>query len=101
MKKKYEIQYLEIAKNDLDLIFEYILKDNPSSALEILNEIDDTVSKLAVFPKLGKLPRDDKLKAFGYRILVINNYLVFYVITEKFVEIHRVLHSSRDYNNLL
>jgi len=101
MKKKYEIQYLEIAKNDLDLIFEYILNDNPSSAIEILNEIDDNVSKLAVFPKLGKLPKDDKLKATGYRILVINNYLVFYVITEDFVEIHRVLHSSRDYNNLL
>ena len=101
MKKKYEIQYLEIAKNDLDQIFEYILKDNPSSALEILNEIDDTVSKLVNFPELGKQPRDDKLKAFGYRILIINNYLVFYIITEKSVEIHRVLHSSRDYVNLL
>ena len=101
MKKKYEIQYLEIAKNDLDQIFEYILKDNPSSAIEILNEIDDAVSKLTVFPELGTQPKDDKLKAFGYRILVINNYLVFYIIKEKFVEIHRVLHSNRDYNNLL
>jgi len=101
MKKKYEIQYLEIAKNDLDQIFEYILKDNPSSALEVLNEIDDAVSKLEFFPELGKQPKDDKLKAFGYRILVINNYLVFYIIKEKFVEIHRVLHSSREYNNLL
>ena len=101
MKKKYEIQYLEIAKDDLDQIFEYILNDYPNRALEILNEIDDSVSKLAVFPKLGKLPKDDKLKAIGYRILVINNYLVFYVITDTFVEIHRILHSSRDYNNLL
>ena len=101
MKQKYEIQYLEIAKNDLDQIFEYILKDNPSSALKILNEIDDAISKLKVFPKLGKQPKDEKLKAFGYRILVINNYPVFYIITEKLVEIHRVLHSSRDYNNLL
>ena len=82
MKKKYEILYLEIAKNDLDQIFEYILKDNPSIALEILNEIDDTISKLANFPELGKQPKDDRLKAFGYRILIIKNYLIFYVITE-------------------
>ena len=101
MKKNYELQYLEIAKNDLDEIFEYILKDNPSSALEILNEIDDTVAKLAVFPELGKKPKDGKLKAFGYRVLVIKNYLIFYVIMEKFVEIHRILHFSRDYKNLL
>ena len=101
MKKKYEIQYLEIAKNDLDHIIDYILKDNPGRALEILNEIDNTVFKLANFPELGKQPKDDKLKALGYRVLVIKKYLVFYIVTEKFVEIHRVLHSSRDYKNLL
>ena len=101
MKKKYEIQYLEIAKNDLEDIFDYILKDNPNSASEILNEIDDTVSKLADFPELGKKPKDDKLKAFGYRVLVIEKYLIFYIITEKILEIHRILHSSRDFNNLL
>jgi plasmid stabilization system protein ParE len=77
------------------------LKDNPSIALEILNEIDDTVSKLANFPELGKQPKNDRLKAFGYRILLIKNYLIFYILTEKFIEIHRVLHSSRDYTNLL
>ena len=101
MKKKFEIQYLEIAKDDLDQIFEYILRDNPRKALEILNEIDDTVSKLADFSEIRKQPKDDRLKAFGYRILIIKKYLIFYVITEKFIEIHRILHSSRDYNNLL
>jgi len=101
MKKKYEIQYLTIAKNDLEQIFEYILKDHPNSALEILKEIDERVSKLALFPELGSEPRDDKLKALGYRVLVINKYLGFYTIKESVVEIHRILHSRRDYNNLL
>ncbi len=101
MKKKYELQYLKIAKNDLDQIFDYILRDNQTKALEILDEIDDKVSKLANFPELGKQPEDEKLKTFGYRVLVIRNYLVFYIITGNIIEIHRILHSSLDYINLL
>ncbi len=101
MKKKYELQYLKIAKNDLDQIFDYILRDNQPKALEILDEIDDKVSKLANFPELGKQPEDEKMKTFGYRVLVIRNYLVFNIITGNIIEIHRILHSSRDYTNLL
>lgn len=101
MKKKFEIQYLEIAKNDLEQIFDYILRDNPGIALDILDEIDSKVSNLAVFPDMGRVPKNDKVKALGYRVLMINKYLIFYVIKENIIEIHRVLHSSRDYNNLL
>ena len=101
MKNKYKIHYLEISKNDLDQIFEYILRDNPASALKILDEIDEGITQLSQFPKLGKLPKDDKLKAFGYRVLIVANYLVFYIIKEDIIEIHRILHGSRDYQNIL
>ena len=101
MKNKFKILYLEISKNDLDQIIEYLLRDNPASALKILDEIDEGISKLSQFPEIGRLPKDDKLKAFGYRVLIVASYLVFYIIKEDIVEIHRILHGSRDYRYIL
>ena len=101
MKNRYKIHYLEISKNDLGQIFNYILRDNPASALKILDEIDEEITKLSQFPELGKLPKDDKLKAFGYRVLIVANCLVFYIIKEDIIEIHRILHGSRDYHSIL
>jgi len=80
MPKKYDILYLSIAERDLTDIFEYIYKDNPSVAASFLNTIDNTIAKLADFPEMGKVPNDSRLKNLGYRMLIIEEYIVFYVI---------------------
>jgi plasmid stabilization system protein ParE len=51
---------------------------------------------------LGLIARDTKIAEQGYRVLIINPYLVFYIVVteERIVEIHRVLHEKRDYQNL-
>jgi len=101
MPKKYDILYLSIAERDLIDIFEYIYKDNPSVAASFLNTIDNTIAKLADFPEMGKVPNDGRLKNLGYRMLIIEEYIVFYVIKEKIVEIRRILHGKRKYEFLL
>jgi len=101
MPKKYDILYLSIAERDLTDIFEYIYKDNPSVAASFLNTIDNTIAKLADFPEMGKVPNDSRLKNLGYRMLIIDEYIVFYVIKEKIVEIRRILHGKRKYEFLL
>jgi len=80
MPKRYEILYLSIAERDLTDIFDYLYKDNPSAAASFLNTIDDTITKLADFPEMGKFPNDSSLKNLGYRMLIIEEYIVFYVI---------------------
>ncbi|MCP4148635.1 MAG: type II toxin-antitoxin system RelE/ParE family toxin [bacterium] len=37
----------------------------------------------------------------GYRMLIVENYLVFYVLKEKIIQIRRILHSARNYEFLL
>ena len=101
MTNKYQVIYLAIAKQDLDQIFDYILRDNPNAALQLLDDIDQKISQLRNFPEIGRIPKDNKLKNLGYRILIITGYLVFYIIKGQIVEIHRLLHGSRDYMNLL
>ena len=101
MNTKYEIHYLLAAEEDITDILEYIRKDNPSADFKLINEIDDTISKLEDFPNMGVIPKDVRLKSLNYRMLVINNYLVFYTVKDYIIEIRRILHGKRKYAFLL
>jgi addiction module RelE/StbE family toxin len=101
MSQKYEIRYLPAAEKDLTNILEYIKKDNSSAALKLINEIDETISRLEEFPNMGVIPKDLRLKSLNYRMLIVGNYLVFYTATNNVVEIRRVLHGKRKYSFLL
>jgi addiction module RelE/StbE family toxin len=97
----FKIRYLSAAENDLDDIFDYITKDNPSAAVSLLKKFDDAISQLALNPELGVVPKDDRLKKLGYRILIIGKYLVFYVKKADTVQIRRIIHGARQYSFLL
>ncbi len=103
MSKKYNINYLPIAGKDLIDIIEYIREDNPNAALNFKKKNEDTISKLENFPHMGATPKDSLLQFKGYCILVIQSYLVFYVVKENIseVEIRRIIHGKRKYNFLL
>ena len=45
MSKKYKIEYLPIAEQDLTDIIEYISHDSPQSSLKLLEDIDESISK--------------------------------------------------------
>lgn len=85
MNKKYRIEYLSIAEKDLTEIIEYIKLDNPQSDIDLLEEIDKTISRLEYFPYIGKLPKDSRLQYLNYRILVVSSYIIFYVVTNDIV----------------
>jgi toxin ParE1/3/4 len=101
MSKKYEVRYLLAAQQDLTDILNYIRQDNPTAAYKFIQEIDKVVSGLEEFPSISVIPKDLRLKSLNYRMLVIDNYLVFYVIKDKIVEIRRIVHGQRKYSFIL
>ncbi len=101
MSGLYEIRYLATAESDLEEIFDYIMQDNLTAAASMLEKFDDAISRLAHNPHLGAAPRDDRLRRLGYRMLIIGDYLVFYVVKSEMVQIRRVIHGARDYRFLL
>jgi len=101
MSKSYDIRYLSTAERDLIDIFEYIKKDNPDAAISQLEKFDTAVSQLALNPFLGSMPKDERLKRLGYRMLIVDKYLVFYVVKNKTVQIRRIIHGARRYSFLL
>ena len=50
---------------------------------------------------LMKLELDGELYAAEYRMLPVKNYLVFYVVTEHDVEIHRIVYSKMDITKII
>jgi toxin ParE1/3/4 len=100
-KAKYQINLTEAAEQDLTEIVDYIADENPSAALKAAIRIEKNILKLENFPLIGVVPRIRRLARKGYRILIVDDYLVFYVIVNsEMIEIRRVLSGKRDYQFL-
>lgn len=101
MPKKYKIEYLPVAERDITDLIEYVQVDNPSAALNLLDQFDEAISKLEDFPHMGQVPKDSRLQYFNYRMLIVSSYLVFYVVKGSTIEIRRILHGRRKYDFLI
>ncbi len=101
MERRYNIEYLPSAVNDLNDIVDYIKIDSPQSAMNYVDKLDETILKLEFFPYMGVAPKDIRLQRLGYRILIVENHLVFYVVIEYVVEIRRIISGRRKYSFLL
>jgi addiction module RelE/StbE family toxin len=97
-KAKYQINLTEAAEQDLTEIVDYIADENPLSALKVIVRIERNIQKLEDFPLMGVVPRIRRLARKGYRILIVEDYLIFYVIIDnEIIEIRRILSGKRDY----
>jgi plasmid stabilization system protein ParE len=94
--KRRPVVYLPAAQRDLLEAFDYVRKDSPAAAAAWLERIDRSLGRLASFPRSGFVPKDRRLAARGYRIVVIDQHLAFYVVRPR-MEIRRVVHGRRRY----
>jgi toxin ParE1/3/4 len=100
-KVKYQINLTEAAEQDLTEIADYIASENPSAALKVIVRIEKNILKLEDFPLIGVVPRIRRLARKGYRILIVDDYLIFYVIVNnEIIEIRRILSGKKDYQFL-
>jgi len=108
MASKVTLRYLPVAVDDLISIFDWFADDSASNAAAFIDKLDQRIGNLETHPLLGRIPRDDKLQSSGYRVLVIESYLVFYIVVfyivrakTPSVEIHRVVHGSRNLDDII
>ncbi len=79
---------------DLELILDFIARDNPTRALSFTDELRQQCSKLASFPgSIGRLRAELRqgIRSYAYR-----GYVIFYRTTEDELEIVNVLEGHRD-----
>lgn len=101
MADNFAIRYLPVAIDDLLSIFDWIAADNRSKAASFLDSLDERIRILSSNPRIGRVPRQEDLKRLGYHVMAIDSYLVFYIVRGSTVEIHRVLHGSRNLEDVL
>lgn len=94
----YELSYLPIAIKDIEGIALYIsdtLKA-PKAAADFINILDHSIMRLQKFPYSCRIYSTIRPLEYEYRLLPVNNYIVFYTVLEeeKIVEIRRVLYSK-------
>jgi toxin ParE1/3/4 len=95
------ILYSEEAQNDVDEIYVYIATENsPASADRIIDSLVETCNSLAEFPRLGRRREEFDHKWREARSIGNSGYQVFYTEYRGDVVILRILHGSRDFENL-
>lgn len=101
----YKIQITEPTENDLRGAGLYISNQllKPSTTKKAVNKISESIIKLVELPLHNALVSDERLSLQRVRRILIDNYIVFYMVTEetKTVTILRILNNRRDWINLL
>jgi toxin ParE1/3/4 len=88
-----KIRFTQTATAEIDEIFSYIARHNPTAAAAVIRQIDRTIARLAKYPAMGH----PKYKA-GVRMLPVGRfrqYLVFYTVESEEVVILSARHGAR------
>ncbi|WP_374016044.1 type II toxin-antitoxin system RelE/ParE family toxin [Paenibacillus thiaminolyticus] len=102
VERIYKIRYLEQAQADLLEIVQYISEElsAPEVASNLVDKLDKAILTLEQFPFAGHVYYSNQILNDEYRMLVVNQYLIFYVILEDIVEIRRVIYGKRDHRKM-
>ena len=91
------------AERDIEECFVFIAEDNLDTGVYFLAAVENSLEQLAEFPLLGK-QRNFSDKRFQnvrmWHVKGYESYLIFYNVTETAIEVIRVLHGSRDIEDL-
>jgi toxin ParE1/3/4 len=86
------------ARLDLVEIWRYIAEESLLSADSVLMDIDEKLRMIAEFPEIGRLRNE---LAQDLRCFPVGKYIIFYRPVKNGIEVVRVLHGSRDIEEIL
>ena len=97
----YNVRIYPAAKQDLLDIVDYLNTLSADVALRYYDLLTEQIASLSNMPERCPRPKDLALAAKGYRYLIVEKYLVFYVVVGNTVQIRRIIYGRRDYSSLL
>ena len=97
----YKVKIYPTAKQDLREIIDYLNTLSEQAALRYYDLLIEKIGSLSQMPFRCPKPRDIALAAKGYRYLIVEKYLVFYVVVGDTVQIRRILYAKRNYRSIL
>jgi plasmid stabilization system protein ParE len=88
-----KVIYLQVAVQDLRSIYDYIAQDSKKYAQIEIKRIRAFINSLKEYPLKGR--RYDIRKDQEVRLINFRNYMIFYSVTEKHINVLSVHHHSR------
>ena len=104
MPDEYSLEFLPSATNDMiEIISSFVMFESKKGAIRIKNKMTKAAEQIHIFPYSGVTVHDNKLAKLGFRMIVIEKYLMFYKIFEedKKIVIYRVLNGKTNYPALM
>jgi len=104
--EQYRVHFLKSAKTDMYNIGQYISEQlsAPRVALRKVDTIENKIKKKLYFwPQKHRLIDNTILASKGLRMMNVEGRIAFFFINEKkkIVKVWRIIHSKRDWANLL
>ena len=103
--KSYNVLLAEKASIDLKQIAAYIARQlmEPDLAVNQIRRIHKAVLNLAELPYRNPLVQDELLAMQGFRFIMVDQYIVFYVVNEETLDVTvvRILYGKRNWQHLL
>ena len=100
----YQLEFLPIAKQDMDEIAIYIAQKlrNFTAAKKLVNEIINATERLIDFPYMYSVYRTIRAVENEHRKLIVKNYIVFYSVNEedKKIVITRVIYARHNFEKI-
>lgn len=98
---KYLFKTVRIIHCDLDDIERYIANEleESATALNLIEEIENAILSLEMFPQRGALRKIGRYEGKGYRQIFVKNYTIIYRIDEvrKWVIVVTVRHNPSEF----
>ena len=91
---------LPTARIDLGDMIDYLSEYSPETALKQYDRVIDKINTLKEFPFMFE-EYPIEVIGFRYRRMVIDKYLVFYIVKEQVVEIHRIVYAKMNLTKVI
>lgn len=102
-KKNYKLTFLPLFEEDLNEIVDYIsyTLQNPQAARRLVDDIESAILERLESPLMFAPYPSSKSRKNPYYRINVRNYSIFYVVTDKTMEVRRVIYTKRNIDNIL
>ena len=101
-REHYIVKITKSAKNDIRSIVSFIAKNNPQTAVKILERIEAKINTLSYFPnKGGYVPELLKRNIKEYRQVLESPWRIIYRVNKNIVTVLVVIDSRRNTQDIL
>lgn len=95
---KYSLRYIPMFINDLGEIVDYIsiILHNSESAMKLVKKIENAIDERSHCPLAFEPFQSNRNRKYPYYRIYVDNFTIYYVVIENFMEMRRILYNRRD-----